>query len=47
MEGKIHLHTKTKGTSFLIKHQKIQAKLERKKKKIPIRHSQPISHTLT
>ena len=29
MEGKIHVHTKTKFTYFLIK-QKIQAKLEKK-----------------
>ena len=46
MEGKIHLRAKTKGTSFLIKHKKIQAKLE-KFFFLPIRHSQPISHTLS
>ena len=34
MKGKIHLNTKIKGTSFLIKHFKFKQNLEKKKKSV-------------
>ena len=44
-EGKIHLHTKIKGASFLLNIKKFKQNL--KINKFPIRNSQPISHIST